>query len=901
MTGASISDSERHRVLEERSDGSSPEVGVAVEAASEAASDVMIDVAAFHAELRLRNLPNLLWTAIVINSAYLAWTVFDYILVPDRWQLFLALRLVAVAVITIVVAVVYRRHRHYTWEAFWVMVVVYLSFISPMLPMVGNDLSRYAMGYAVTVFGAGLVPVWHPKWEISALGSSVAITTIVLAAAGSGGIPFRDLVGSGFLIATAVALSIVTAMFKYDLAKRDYLSRARLAAVARRESEARQSLARTSEDLQSALDRLQEVDRLKSAFFANVSHELRTPLTLILAPIDEATARVTDSYVAKQLHVARRNAERLLGLINDLLDLSRVDAGGLRLNLEEVDPRTIAAAVHENAQPAAQARAIEFVISAEPSSRRIWADAHRLEIVLTNLVSNALKFTPAGGRIELRVTDTPAAVRLEVEDTGQGISADDLPRVFERFFQADPSDRRREGGVGIGLSLAKELVELHGGTIAVDSEPGVLTRFTVVIPFGRDHIRPEVIERRRQFADSPDLRRRDEDRVVVSQRDEETAAAPSARDEATVPQEPIIFEGSRRARILLVEDHQEVREFIRTLVEPHYDLAVAADGQEAWKLIQHQPPDLVLSDVMMPALSGTDLCRAIKIDPQLKATPVILLTAKVGSEATLEAYAHGADDFVAKPFHPRVLMARIQAQLKLRALGLELAQKEKLAVVGTLAAGILHEVGNPVNAVLNAVRVLAKGPVKEDLARQLIDVIEEGAKQIEGIISALNDHARPAEHGQTIWLDPREGLDATVKLLSHKLDGVTIQREYLTERPARAPAGPLNQVFLNLIDNAVRAGAATIWLRVEATEDALEIRVGDDGPGVPPQDRERIFQPFYSGRADGSGSGLGLYLSRRMVEEAGGTLRVEQHRAGGAEFVVRLPTVNAKPAAAAVE
>lgn len=884
-----------------QADASSTELCESTEVAAETLGDVALDVAAFHEELRLRNLPNLVWTAVVINSAYLAWTVFDYILVPDLWQLFLTLRLVAVTVITIVVVVVFRRARHYTWEAFWVMVVGYLGFISPMLPLVGDDLPRYAMGYAVTVVGAGLVPVWHPKWEISALGSSVAITAVVFAALGLGGIPFRDLVGSGFLVATTVALSVVTAVFKYDLAKRDFRSRVRLAMVARRESEARQSLARTSEDLQSALDRLQEVDRLKSAFFANVSHELRTPLTLILAPIDEAMARVTDAYVTKQLHVARRNAERLLGLINDLLDLSRVDAGGLRLNLEEIDARTIAAAVYENAQPAAKARSIEFLISAVPSNRRIWADAHRLEIVLTNLVSNALKFTQAGGRIDLRVTDTPAGVQIEVEDTGQGISADDLPRVFERFFQADPSDRRREGGVGIGLSLAKELVELHGGTIEVASGPGAFTRFTVVIPFGRDHIRPEFIERRRHFADASDRRRREEDRIAVPPREEKAATAASGRDETVVPREPIIFEGSRRARILLVEDNLEVREFIRTLVEPHFDLTAVADGEEAWKLINQQPPDLVLSDVMMPAMSGTDLCHAIKTDPRLKSTPVILLTAKVGSEATLEAYAHGADDFVAKPFHPRVLMARIQAQLKLRALGLELAQKEKLAVVGTLAAGILHEVGNPINAVLNAVRVLAKGPVKEELARQLIDVIEEGATRIEGIISALNDHARPAEHGQTVWSDPREGLDATVKLLGHRLERITIHREYSTERPARAPAGPLNQVFLNLIDNAVRAGAANIWLHVEAIEGALRISVGDDGPGVLPQDAERIFDPFYSGRSDGIGSGLGLYLSRRMVEESGGTLRVGQRRGGGAEFVVELPTVDAEPVASAVE
>lgn len=875
-----------------------PEIGspgnsdaAAGRALSGAQGEVSFNRQEFHEELRLRNLPNLFWTAIAINSAYLLWTFLDMLLVPEWWLFFLVLRVVAVAIITAVVLMVFRGgYQRYTWEAFWLMIVIYLSFIGVMMPLVGAKyLTHYVMGYTITIIGSGLVPVWYPRWLTTAFKASLIIGTVLFFTLWSGDVPFANIVTNTFVVATAVVLAIVTAIFKYDLAKRDFLGRAQLAAVARRESEGRQRLAKTSYELQEALEKLQELDRLKSKFFANISHELRTPLTLILAPVELVRSRLSDGFLKDQLRSVTRNAERLLGLINDLLDLSRLDAGGLRLNLAEMDIRSVAAAVHETSLPAAMAKSIELVLKADSSEKKIWGDAHRLEIVLTNLVSNAIKFTPESGRIELRVIDVENGVLVEVEDNGHGIPADDLPRIFERFYQVNPADRRREGGVGIGLALAKELIELHGGTIEPESEPGVFTRFSVFIPFGKDHIHPDVVERRRQFDGALEGGRRVEDHLVLlPDRSSDPLLDP---DDVEEPMDPVIFEGSRRARILLVEDHDDVREFIRKLVEPHFDLMMASNGREAWEMVHEDPPDLVVSDVMMPEVSGTELCRAIKGDPGLRTTPVILLTARVGSEATLEAYAHGADDFVAKPFHPRVLMARIRAQLKLRALGLQLAQQEKLAAVGTLAAGIVHEVGNPVNSVLNAARLLSQESMSEEVAKQLIAVIEDGAKRIEGITEALRSHARPAEAGETSACDVREGLDATLKILAHKLDGVVVHRDYSSDKLAKAPAGPINQVFLNLVDNAIRIGAANIWLGVEEDEEGdLRVTIGDDGPGVAPADAERIFDPFFSKRKDGSGTGLGLYLSRRMVEQHGGVLRLEHRHGGGAEFIVRIPT-----------
>jgi signal transduction histidine kinase len=851
------------------------------------------DDRAFHEELRARNLPMLFWTAVVFNTAYVAWAVFDYMLVPEQWAFFFVLRVVAVVINTTMVVIVFRpQYRKYSLEGFWILVFVYCAFIGPMLPLAGDNLSRYVMGLSVTMVGAGVIPVWHPRWPLTVLLLAMLVNAAFFFPAWTGEPPIREVVANSFVMVTAFGLAVVASLFKYDLAKRDFLSRVELATVAKRESEARVILAQTSDDLQGALEKLKELDRLKSKFFANISHELRTPLTLILAPVAELAGTVTNDEARQQVRVIRRNAERLLGLINDLLDLSRLDAGGLRLNLAEMDIRTVAASVHENSLPAAMAEDIDFLLTTDPPSNKIWGDAHRLEIVLTNLVSNALKFTPRGGRVEIRVCDLEEGVQVDVEDTGLGIPEDDLSRVFERFFQVNPADRRREGGVGIGLALAKELVELHGGTISVASSGAAGTTFTLVIPFGRDHIRPEFIERRKHFEDAPERRRAGDLPMPDDDRGPGTPSPveiPGGDDGEVL--DPLLFGGGRRPRILLAEDNLEVREFIRTLLEPTFSVTIAVDGANAFDLIQRDPPDLVVSDVMMPKMSGTELCQTIKNHPALKSTPVILLTARVGSEATLEAYAHGADDFVAKPFHPRVLLARIRAQLKLRALGLHLAQQEKLAVVGTLSAGILHEVRNPVNAILNASRAMSSNRLDDDTERQLLEVIGSAAIRIEEITAALDTHARPAEAGATAVCDLREGIEATLKLIRHRLDGVTVDRDFTTERLALAPAGPMNQIILNLIDNALRVGATHLWLDVSEEGNTLILRVGDDGPGVAREDAGKVFDPFYTHRPKGDGTGLGLFLSRRMAEDSGGTLRFEDRPGGGAVFIMEVPAL----------
>ncbi|HWV37207.1 MAG TPA: ATP-binding protein [Vulgatibacter sp.] len=623
---------------------------------------------------------------------------------------------------------------------------------------------------------------------------------------------------------------------------------------------------------------------MKTEFFTNISHELRTPLSLILTPVESAIAKSNPEEDQQLLETIRRNAYRLLRLIDDLLDLSRIDAGRLRLNIAPVELPKLAENMVESFRPAAESRGIALSLEAPDEIADLFGDEHRLEMVLTNLIGNALKFTPDGGRIDVHLESDGGLVRMSVRDTGPGISAEDQKRIFDRFYRVEGPDRQ-QGGAGIGLSLARQLVEMHGGNLSVESEPGRGSKFMATIPLGRDHFRPEIIERRMVAVDMPGGRRASDWNGAEIEGD----VLPQAPAADSPPEPPIELEGGRRARLVLVEDNDELRALIEGLLSPNFDVMTARDGVEGLSLVRKQRPDLVVSDVMMPRMSGTELCARIKKDLELKATPVILLTARSGPEAVLEGYAFGADDFVSKPLHPRILVARVRAQLRLRALSLQVLSHAKLAAVGTLAAGIGHEVRNPVNAVINGARTLLARDSLEPSARKLLEVIEDAASRIEAISGALLDHAHPGEQDRPRNCDVRAGIDATLRLLEHRARDVEIHRHYESERNVVASAGELNQVFMNLLDNAIRSSARNVWIRVADDADRLSVRIEDDGPGVPVEIAQRIFDPFFTTREPGVGTGLGLYLSNQIVSKYGGILHHEVRPGGGAIFTVDLP------------
>lgn len=739
--------------------------------------------------------------------------------------------------------------------------------IERMVQALGGFASPYYAGLNLAVLGVGLVFTWSLVESLIVCFGVVALWLVPALLQG----PSSDLgafVNNGYFLVLTAVIATAANVSRYRLTRAEW--------------EARQRLDAASEALTRALQRLTELDRVKSEFFANVSHELRTPLTLVLTPLEQRLGEVQEPDERRFLAALQRNALRLLRLIDDLLDLARIDAGRLRIEVTAVDLGAIVRQLAANFGDAAAARGISLAVRVEPIEE-LHGDPHRLEIVLTNLLGNALKFAPRGGHVSISLVAEGGQAIVEVEDDGPGVPIEERERIFERFAQGRNAAETGAGGAGIGLSLARQLAELHGGALGlVPREPGQPgARFRLRLPLGRAHFRPDVIERRKVQRDVPAPRR------VTDPSGEFPIVRPDA---ATVaPEGRVRLEGGRMPRILLAEDHDDIAALVTEVLQERYEVERARDGEEALAAVQRAPPDLVLSDVMMPRRDGLWLCARLKEDARLRSLPVVLLTARAGTDAALEGYGVGADDFVPKPFHPRLLLARVDAQLRIRALALQLAEHERLAAVGTLAAGVGHEVKNPVNAVINGAEALLQRPELPADARELLDVIVEAGRRIDEIAGALVTHASPAEAGGRRPVDLAAGVRSTLRLLGHRLSDVIVRTELDPAAKVVGSAGALNQVVLNLIDNAARSGARTIELRLRAHEARVQLAVSDDGPGVPPELAERIFDPFFSTRAPGQGTGLGLYVSRRILEAHGGTLRVEPSPPRGARFVVDLP------------
>jgi signal transduction histidine kinase/DNA-binding response OmpR family regulator len=433
-------------------------------------------------------------------------------------------------------------------------------------------------------------------------------------------------------------------------------------AVSRNRRKTRERLERQREHLE--LEKLREMDRLKSRFFADVSHEFRTPLSLILGPVGQLIDETTESSGRQKLEIVRRHAEYLMRLITQLLDLSKLEAGRMRLCSVPGDLAQDLTVIVSPFLSVAEAQGVQFDLDLplEPAAPACF-DRDVIEKIVNNLLGNALKFTPPGGAVSVsfrrpgvvagRGVEAAARemVEIAVSDTGIGIPPEDLPRVFERFYQAG-SIRSREG-FGIGLAMVKELAELHGGTVFLQSHVGQGTTVVVRVSVGG------LPAREPHEAQSPAL-------TVPEAQPGARAAAPGA-DSSEVVMVPARAPapGARpatgdRATVLVVEDHPELRAFLRELLERDYRVAEASDGSEGLREAMSLVPGLVLSDLMMRNMDGLEMCRALKTHEKTSHIPIVLLTARAGRDDTLLGLDAGADRYLVKPFDPPELLATVR-------------------------------------------------------------------------------------------------------------------------------------------------------------------------------------------------------------------------------------------------
>jgi len=440
--------------------------------------------------------------------------------------------------------------------------------------------------------------------------------------------------------------------------------------------------ARAFEEQRQRAEALAELDRAKTAFFSNVSHEFRTPLTLMLGPLEEVLPEALERLKPEhheQLATVRRNALRLLKLVNTLLDFSRIEAGRVQASYQPTDLATFTAEIASAFDSAMENAGLRFSVECQPIAEPVYVDRDMWEKVVLNLLSNALKFT-FEGEVALALKPVDGAVQLQVRDTGVGIPEEHRERVFERFHRIEGIHARTYEGTGIGLALVQELVNLHGGSVRVESALGQGSTFTVTIATGKEHLPAERIQDAQSSSASTKIRAEayleeahqwlgDEAGVAadVTIPPQQASLAPSLEPNA----------GARRELIILADDNADMRQYVMHMLRDRYEVHAVADGRQALEATRELRPALVLADVMMPRLDGFGLLRAIRDDSALASTPVILLSARAGEESRVEGMQADADDYLVKPFAARELLARVATHVKMAKLRRETAEREE--------------------------------------------------------------------------------------------------------------------------------------------------------------------------------------------------------------------------------
>ncbi len=663
----------------------------------------------------------------------------------------------------------------------------------------------------------------------------------------------------------------------------DYRASLEEKVVARTEElrQARDTLAQTVVELKAAQE-------ARNRLFANINHEIRTPLSVIMMAaerVQSLTGAALPDKAREALDGINHNARRLLHLVDGLLLLAAGQEGKLRL---KPAPHDLGALLRQQVDAwRAAAERMGLAIEYNGPKRCMFRfDEAAIERVLANLLSNALKFTPAGGSIEILVTERDQEIEIAVRDTGIGIDEEFKTRIFQRFEQGRAPVRRGAASSGIGLAIVKELVEAHGGHIEVGANRGGGTVFNVTLP------RAPAVPTEEPTAEQTKWR--------------VYAGMPEGIDTTPPPADPprvLDLPGPKEATILLAEDDPTLRQMTGELLQGSFRVLMAPDGLSALRLAREHAPDLLLADVGMPGMDGFELTRRFRELPGARLAPIILLTAYGHIRDRIEGLDAGAVDYVLKPFEPAELLARIRNHLAQRNLALKLHETESLASLGMLSAGLAHEIRNPANALVNAVQPLrrmlppqyteASGPTG-----QLLSVIQDCAAQIGRLSRDLLGLGKPAM--ATGEPEPiTKIVDKSLLVAQPFLKDVTVRKKLEYNGSLHCALGLVVQAVVNLLENGAHAAGPDGWveLRTMIKGDRVYIEVEDSGPGVPRDLRQRIFTPFFTTKSPGRGTGLGLPTSRTIALQHGGDL-VLVDTTGGAVFRLDLP-VAGQPLAAA--
>ncbi|MGA3225707.1 MAG: ATP-binding protein [Acidobacteriaceae bacterium] len=783
---------------------------------------------------------------------------------------------------------------------------------------------------------------------------------------------------------------------------------------------------RAFEEERERAEALAELDRAKTTFFSNVSHELRTPLTLMLGPLEDALQSGAPPEPAS-LELLHRNAMRLLKLVNALLDFSRIEAGRLRAAYEATDLSLLTTELSSVFRAAVERAGLKLIVECPALPELVYVDHEMWEKVILNLLSNALKST-FDGEIRVNLRATGAGAELNVTDTGTGISAEDLPRIFDRFSRIESARRRSHEGTGIGLALVRELVEMHGGSIRAESAPGKGTTFTVMVPFGQTHlkhghIRPSseslaVAESAAGYVQEALSWLPEQHSVSGTHAHADGHSADSHEAVAVL-----------RPRILLADDNADMREYVGGLLSRHFQVVTAENGKVALEQAIQCRPDLMLTDVMMPEMDGFALLAALRQHPATRTLPVIMLSARVGEEARIEGLKASADDYLTKPFTARELIARVEAHLKMARLRREafeqeaaltrevkkaqqlalevlehtpeafflfdknfhitymnpaaeeitrspgelqigkqlwelypevvgsllessyrrameqripvefeyyfeprqrwyrhrafpqlgeglavyvqdstdarkaeqaLRRSEQLAAAGRLAVSISHEINNPLEAVTNVLYLARMDDGLTGKARELLTIADKELQRLSHIAARSLKFYR--QRTSPISTPLEEVLESVIFFHETRIKTgeIQIERRYRTAPPVLCMPGEVQQVFTNLIGNALDAlpahGRLILAIRPSqrpGVAERVRVTIADSGSGMDKQTLDQLFRPFFTTKGE-VGTGLGLWVSKGILENHKADIAVRSKRGFGTVFQLFFP-VNSVP------
>jgi signal transduction histidine kinase len=830
----------------------------------------------------------------------------DYYVYRPDFAFFLKLRLLCSLLISVFWAIVITPFgRKHPREFGVLLAFIPAFFISWMIYATNGVDSPYYAGLNLVLLVVGLVLHW--TFLESLIVVSVVTVMYVSACILHGETSSIGLLDNlYFLVLTGII--VVTGSY--------FHSKARF-----REFALRYELDKNKKELEETNQKLVELDRLKGRFFANISHELRTPLTLLLLPLEALMQRfdhLPDDGTREMLGTMHANGMRLLKLINDLLDLIRLESGRMEVKSEPLVVEDFIKGLTSAVRQVAEDKRIKWETHVDPQLAAILTDRDKVEKIVLNLLFNALKFTPVDGRVELRAEKQGGDFVLIVSDSGVGIARKSLPFIFDRFWQADSSSKRKFQGVGIGLALVKELVEMMQGSVVVESEEGKGTTFTVRLPYQR----AELPAKRETTAPSSaeNGAAASEEWLANLYRRAELFPAVAARRGAVAP-----VQLGHRPTVLVAEDEPDMRRFLKAELDKDYDVLEAADGVQALEKALHFSPDIILLDMMMPEMDGLEVCRELRKRETTMNIPVILLTARADEETKFNALEIGANDFLAKPFSSTELQARIknlieshhfQRKLSKQNVALtsaieqiketesQLVQSEKLASLGRLSAGIIHEINNPLNFTLTGLFALRNkskqlAPEQRREYKEILDDVEEGIKRVRDIVFDLRTFTHPGA-GAGELVEVPDAAQAALRFLSGEWKGeIQIEQNIPPGQTVWANRNKLIHVLVNLLQNSIDALAEkkfadrekpTIWIEGRTQGDRSLIVVRDNGAGIDPKFLGKIFDPFFTTKEVGKGMGLGLSICYRIVHGYGGRISAKSEHGKNCEFTVDFAT-----------